>query len=220
MNNDDYAFVSYQTSDKRIAGRIKNILSYCEIPSFLAHEDIEVSREWRDKILEEIGRATLFICLLSKNYKASAWCMQESGIAAFRKDLTIIPFSIDGSIPEGFIRRFQATQISESSLSEKDLLPGLIRHNKKKGIDIIISILGRSGTYRSAESNFKMLLPYLDDLTKEQLEVLLDHILMNKQIHHASLCAKDFIPPILEKHGDLLAPENLNILLDVCKEYE
>jgi hypothetical protein len=48
-----YAFISYQTEDKQIAGRIKSLLETIGVKSFLAHEDIDVSEEWRIKILEE-----------------------------------------------------------------------------------------------------------------------------------------------------------------------
>lgn len=43
-----YAFISYQTADKQIAGRIKELLESIGITSFLAHEDIDVSEEWSD----------------------------------------------------------------------------------------------------------------------------------------------------------------------------
>ena len=44
-----YAFVSYQTDDKVVAGKVKAVLEGLGIPAFLAHEDIGVSEEWRIK---------------------------------------------------------------------------------------------------------------------------------------------------------------------------
>ena len=103
-----YAFISYQTKDKWVAGKLKKILGEYGIDTFLAHEDINVSEEWRVKILEELTKADIFICILSKNFLQSFWCLQESGIAAFRSDLTVIPISIDGTIPVGFIGNIQS----------------------------------------------------------------------------------------------------------------
>jgi TIR domain len=98
-----YAFLSYQTADKKAAGRLKNVFAQVGIKSFLAHEDIAVSQEWRLKILEEIAKVDLFVCLISKSYMKSPWCVQESGVAAFRSGIAIIPLSLDGTTPKGFI---------------------------------------------------------------------------------------------------------------------
>jgi len=77
----------------------------------MAHEDVDVSEEWRLKILKEIGITDLFVSLWSKNYYSSWWCIQKSGIASFRKDLTVIPLSTDGSSPQGFASNIQSTKI-------------------------------------------------------------------------------------------------------------
>jgi hypothetical protein len=76
----------------------------------MAHQHIEVSEEWRLEILKQLAAADLFIAILSANYYASIWCKQESGIAAFR-GMTVIPLSIDDSIPQGFIAHIQSTRI-------------------------------------------------------------------------------------------------------------
>lgn len=55
------AFLSYQTDDKAVAGAIKQLLDLLSAESFLAHEDIEVSAEWRLVIIQELMAADLFI---------------------------------------------------------------------------------------------------------------------------------------------------------------
>ena len=214
-----YIFISYQTADKHVAGEIQNILEAVGIESFLAHEDIEVSVEWRGKILEEIGKANVFISLLSEGYYSSSWCVQESGIAAYRKNMTEIPLSIDGRIPEGFAGNIQSTRIDPEHVSLIDLLPGLIRHDFELGTNLIIEIIGRSGSFRNAEANYSLILPYLENLSEEQIKVLLEKIRANGQIHHAGQCAKEFIPPLLENYGHLLEPEDLKYLKEVCERY-
>lgn len=129
--NDHYAFVSYQNEDRFIAGQIQRILQEVGIRSFLAHEDIEVSEEWRVRILEELAVANMFICILSRNYLKSQWCAQESGIAAFRKDLIVIPLSIDGTVPQAFLGNIQAAKVDPDNLTITSLLPGLLRAPNK-----------------------------------------------------------------------------------------
>src|ERR1700740_414160 len=94
------AFMSYQTEDRHMATAVAQLLMSLGVGCFMAHEHIEVSVQWRDEILRQIGLADLFVPILSQRYYASIWCKQESGIAAFRR-MTIIPLSTDGSIPPG-----------------------------------------------------------------------------------------------------------------------
>jgi hypothetical protein len=198
------AFISYQTSDKLIAGKLKEMLSEWGIDAFLAHEDLEVSVEWQTEILTNIKNSSLFICLLSKNYLNSIFCMQESGMAIIL-DMAIMPLSIDRTTPPGFISKFQSKQITPNSLSIDDILPGIMKWNKEKGINIIIELIGSSGSFRSAEANFKRILPFLDDLENTQAETLFSKIIGNLQVSNASLCASDYIPRMLRKYSGLLS---------------
>ncbi|MFN9108778.1 MAG: toll/interleukin-1 receptor domain-containing protein, partial [Bacteroidota bacterium] len=214
-----YAFVSYQTQDRVIAGKIKALLAKANISAFLAHEDITVSEEWRLKILAEIAIADFFICILSASYYQSPWCLQESGIAAFRSDMIIIPLSIDGTIPQGFIGHVQSTRINPEYVSLNDLIPGIAKRNTPAAIDAIIEIIGTSGSYRGAEANFELILPYSNKMSDAQAIRLLEKVAVNGQVHHAGLCANKYIPPFLEKYGGLIAPDTLKYLQDVCARY-
>ncbi len=214
-----YAFISYQTKDKIIAGRIKDILDGIEIPSFLAHEDINMSEEWRVKILEEIGKTDLFISLWSKSYYESMWCIQESGIASFREGMTIIPLSIDGSVPQGFAGNIQSSKIDPENISISDILPGLVKADFRFGIDLIFNIITNSKSYRSAEANFRMLNPYIPQLSEEQGKRVLEIAIGNNQVHHAGSCATEYLPPLMERYGRYLDPENHQFLSEILARY-
>jgi hypothetical protein len=214
-----YVFISYQTNDKQVAGQLKTMLSKAGIQSFLAHEDIEVSNEWRLKILEEIGKADIFICLLSCNYSSSAWCVQEAGIAAFLKP-TIIPLSIDEkTIPAGFISNIQSVKLNPLFLSLNHLVPGFVQFNLNVGIELIIFIIGKSGSYRSTSENFKMLDQYLDKLTDEQAVTLLEYCKSNQQIYKEGTSAATYIPKLLKHYCHLLSPMTAKFLEKACSLY-
>ena len=106
-----YAFLSYQTAERAIAGRVQALLDGLGVRSFMAHEDIDISEEWRLTILAELQKADLFVPLLSAAYLGSVWCVQESGIAAQRDGLTVIPLSLDGTTPPGFIGHIQSKRV-------------------------------------------------------------------------------------------------------------
>jgi hypothetical protein len=213
------AFLSYQTTDKAVAGEVKKILEGLNIESFLAHEDIEVSAEWRLAIIQELMACDIFVAILSKNYYSSIWCKQESGMAAYR-GIAVVPLSIDGSIPEGFIAHIQSTKIDPKAVKLSDLLPGLVKHSPKLVIDELIKIISGSWDFRGAERNFELLLPYLSKATRKQIVELLNASTKNKQICHASLCATKYLPPLYQSHGKLMQDELRAELADVLKQYE
>lgn len=197
------AFISYQTADKQVAGKLKEILSKYNIDSFLAHEDIDVSEEWQKEIFKYLKKSNIFICILSKNYLESNYCIQESGIAAI-KNMTIISLSLDDTNPPGFISKYQGEKVKFEKLSIEDIIPGLLKYGKNEGIRVIIELLGNSSTFREAEHNFEYILPVLDELTDKQADNLLDKILYNGQIKGAYKCSSDYIPRVLQKYGYLL----------------
>ena len=206
-SNRPYVFISYHNSEKQIAGQVKEVLDGFGIESFLAHDDITVSEEWADKILEEIRKAKLFVCLLSRKYKESAWCMQESGMAALLKSVAILPFSLDGTIPEGCISKYQAVKIRERFF-DKDIVPGLIKYDFNLGIALAIKVISESGSFRGAESNFELIYPYYGRLSLEQGKSLLLASCANSQVHNAALCGRKYLPPILKKYGHLISEDD------------
>jgi hypothetical protein len=213
-----YAFLSYQTADKHVAGEIRALLDELPIKSFLAHEDIEVSEEWRQKILEEIRKADLFIPILSANYYASEWCVQESGMAALM-ELTIIPFSIDGTIPKGFIAHIQSTKVEPGKVALKSVFHGLAKKDVAFVINTILQIIKKSCTFRDAEADFAMILPFLDKATDEQVRTLLQISAENGQVLHARQVAREFLPPLMANHSHLLDPETREEIERVLARY-
>lgn len=216
-----YAFLSYATTDKLVAGAVAKALRALGIRTFLAHDDIEVSHEWRTKLLEELRIVDLFVPLLSSNYFSSVWCVQESGIAAARSDVTIIPLSLDGTIPQGFLAAIQSTKIDPTRyIDPASFLPGLMRRDESFAIDAMINVVAQAGSYRGAEHNFEQLLPHLPKANDGQIVRLLRVSAENDQVHHAGLCAKNYLPPLMKSHGHLLDDETRDKLAGVLKVYE
>ena len=212
-------FISYQTHDKKLAGKIKDLLNPLEIDCFLAHEDIEVSDEWRERILVELHNRDIFICLLSTHYYESPWCVQESGIAAFR-NIAIIPLSLDGSVPRGFIEIKQSVRIPTTYYDLLDLLaPGFVKHDQTWAINMFIEKLRVSETFRQAEANLRRISPYIDKISNEQGVQILRYSIRNDQIHHAFDCATKLLPPFLKKFGDMLDPFDKDFLSEKVEEY-
>ncbi|MET4804424.1 toll/interleukin-1 receptor domain-containing protein [Bradyrhizobium sp. LB11.1] len=212
------AFMSYQTEEREIAAGVAALLGSLGVPAFMAHEHIEVSMQWRDEILRQVGLADLFVPILSQRYYASIWCKQESGIAAFRR-MTIIPLSLDGSIPQGAINHIQSTLLQGGRATYEQILPGLASHDVAFAINAATALIAGSRSFRSAEYHFQLILPYLARATDRQIVELLQIAHHNDQVAHASLCAREYLPPLMRTHGHLLPPEVRGGLEQVLVQY-
>jgi hypothetical protein len=214
-----YAFLSYQTTDKQAAGKLKHVFAQVGIKSFLAHEDITVSEEWRLKIIEEIAKVDIFVCLLSKSYMKSPWCVQESGVAAFRPGIAIIPLSLDGTKPKGFIAHVQSVRVDADEISVDAVLPAFVKHDFPLAIKILTEQLARARSFRSAEDRFGEIFPHIPRMSNPQIRTLMESAAANDQVCHAHLCARQYIPSILKSHGRFLKRENRAFLKQVCAQY-
>ena len=76
------------------------------IQSFIAHQDIEPTKDWDTIIIEQLKSSLLFMAVLTKNFQQSEWCAQETGIALATNSI-ILPVKIDID-PFGFINKKQA----------------------------------------------------------------------------------------------------------------
>jgi hypothetical protein len=177
------------------------------IETFLAHEDIEVSHEWQLHILDEIKTCDLFVAILSANYIRSSYCIQESGIAVFRGDMTIIPLSIDGTVPPGFIGHIQGRRIDPNAVDKNVLLAGIAKRAPEFVVDLLIDRVARSASYRGAEANFQAVLPHLKRATNSQIVRLLTVSAENGEVWDATLCKTKYLPPLFKSHGALLDKE-------------
>ena len=106
------AFVSYSTEDKRLAGKIKEVLVYYGIDVFLAHEDLTPSSEWQTEIIKKVAACDVFMPLHTDNFRLSEWTDQESGMAMMSEKI-IMPIHVTRN-PHGFLRRYQAYSLDSS----------------------------------------------------------------------------------------------------------
>lgn len=213
------AFISYQTADKKLAGEIKEILKAQGIESFLAHEDINVSDEWRAEILSQIRKAKVFVAVITKNYAKSIWCVQESGIAAARKTMVSICLLLDDSTPPGFLGAVQGRRCKNGKVELADMLPGLVKALPTQILDGMIDDIRKAGSFRWAESDYEKVMPYIKKLSSAQAKRLLEVSNENGQVRHASLCIREYIPKVMKMYGHLLDETVRKELDDLIESY-
>ncbi|MBQ6284273.1 MAG: toll/interleukin-1 receptor domain-containing protein [Bacteroidales bacterium] len=99
-------FISHLTKDKVPVSFLKRCLSNYGIDCFVAHEDIEPSKEWIKEIKRALRSADALCAVFSEGFNESKWCDQEVGIALGRR-IPIISIK-KGADPHGFLSEFQA----------------------------------------------------------------------------------------------------------------
>ncbi len=99
-------FLSHLSSDKLAATRLKEELVRLGIAAFVAHEDIEPTKEWQAEIELALRLMDALAALISPDFHNSRWTNQEIGWALGRG---VPVFSIKmGADPSGFIGSAQA----------------------------------------------------------------------------------------------------------------
>jgi hypothetical protein len=206
------AFISYSTRDKLYGAQIKRILEAYAIECFLAHEDLEVSEEWKSRIFEELQRCDIFIPLLSRAFHESDWAPQEVGVVIARQEVAIIPLSIDGTIPFGFISHVQSKRISDEGVTENLIIAPLVRKYPHAVIPGMIQKVSRAGSYRGAEAAMKPLVTLYPILDDDELDALVKASIDNDQVWSASLCNRDYLPKLIEVNKHRIDKEKLKAL--------
>ena len=104
-------FLSYHHLDRDLAGRVARALEREGLRVFRAHDDIEVSAEWRPEIRSHLASSALLLALVTSHYVSAAWPNQEAGYSIGRnKDTAAI--IVDGISVPGVLGDYQGIPFS------------------------------------------------------------------------------------------------------------
>jgi hypothetical protein len=98
-------FLSHLSSFKVTTAKLRISLRKFAISGFVAHEDIEPTKEWQDEIEAALFSMDALVALVTPKFVESKWADQEVGIAIGRGSL-VIPVMRE-VVPHGFIGKFQ-----------------------------------------------------------------------------------------------------------------
>lgn len=195
-------FLSHLSAEKIFVGQIKLVLAKYGIDGFVAHADIEPSREWQTTIELALGTCDALAALLHEGFRESNWTDQEVGYALARR-VKIIPLIFD-VMPYGFMARWQGARcrgmnperiarLLVEALKEDD-------RTREKLWDGVVMALGESESFNAANERGY----FLDDIDTWPSERLdrLEAALKNSQVEGA-WHAKPRVERILKDHGRL-----------------
>ncbi len=155
------AFISHSHRDLSAAKCVKDALDELGVPSFLAHDTIEVGAQWREQILQALKSSDIFVALLSKDFKDSEWCDQEAGIAVARcEDVLIVPFSLDKitNPSYGFLNQFQIKPLLQNPLDA--LLEVIVSRFPGQTVPRLVEAISGADSFDEADKRMKRFVKY------------------------------------------------------------
>jgi len=110
-------FLSHLAEHKVKVHQLRDALRNYGVSAFVAHDDIQPSKEWQNEIELALRSMDSLAALVTPNFVESRWCDQEIGWA-FGRGVPVLPVRLECD-PYGFAGKFQA--ISGSLDSPSDL---------------------------------------------------------------------------------------------------
>lgn len=99
-------FLSHTHPNRHFVGLVKYSLGYFGVSAFVAHDDIEPSKQWRDVIKEALRSCHAFVAFLHPGFHESKWCDQEVGYALATNSV-MIPVRLGEGRRDNFLADFQ-----------------------------------------------------------------------------------------------------------------
>jgi hypothetical protein len=99
-------FFSHLAAQRELVGDVARGLARYGVDAFVAHDDIEPSREWQGVIEAALSDCDAMVVFQHPGFNASRWCDQEVGWAMGRRR-PLIPLFF-GEQPYGFMGKYQS----------------------------------------------------------------------------------------------------------------
>lgn len=169
-------FISHVSKFKVSASNLKIALADYGISGFVAHEDIEPTREWQEEILSALWSMDALCALLTDDFNKSKWCDQEVGFGLGRNVLCIpIRHGID---PYGILGRQQGTSPQKDARKVAKQVFSLLCSNEKTRDKYISDLSSLFLNAPSAELALKWLgvIKQVESLNKVDVNYIRTHI--------------------------------------------
>lgn len=195
-------FISHCVSQKASVAALRDTFDALGITGFVAHEDIEPSREWEREIERALRTAEALLAVISDDFCASRWCDQEVGYALGR-DLPVIPVRFNAT-PHGFIAKIQAISVPGGQLPRVAVpVARLLLLNTPRVMarmsDAVVAAVSDARSFAAAKEAVA-LLEVIPTLDSDQAKALGEAVVTNGQVRDA-FGVPERIAKVLRHHG-------------------
>lgn len=214
MTNSLDVFLSHSHEDRIVARRLADELKKYDFDAFVAHDDIKLGDNWESALFERIKNCDLFIALLSDNFHKAQYTDHEVGIA-FGLGKTILPISIDDTMPYGFLTKYQAKKMSPEIDSNQvsRIFKEFMSKTKTSSVDhdLIYSLI-YAESFIDANHAIKLLSKHTE-FSDEDINIIAQGFIDNDQIRGSY--AADWCVRILKKNWNRIDKKLQGQLKDV-----
>jgi hypothetical protein len=193
-------FLSHLSSFKKTTVQLQQMLRPYGISAFVAHVDIEPTKEWQDEIEASLISMDALAAILMPGFKESNWTDQEIG-AAIGRGILVVPV-IRGLDPYGFISRLQGISTKDKSVAEvaASIYKALMTSPKTRNKMVACLVETTLGAQTSDEAISKLgLLLAVKDLNKSYVEKIRDGSGASTALSATETAPK--LRELLAKHG-------------------
>lgn len=194
-------FISHLSPFKGTAAQLQTALLDFGITAFVAHKDIEPTKEWQDEIEKGLFSMEALAAILTPGFRESNWTDQETGVAIGR-DVLVIPI-MRGIDPYGFIAKYQGLQGTGKTVRQvaDGVFQILANHPKTKPrlAESLVDQILLVGDIMSGLQKLN-LLRRIETLPEQYLEKLRDGLANNQQLS-ASQEMKTVLNDMLRERG-------------------
>ena len=191
-------FLSHKDEYKSQATNLKERLEKYGISCFVAHKDIQPTKEWMQEIENALVSMDVLVALMTEDFHDSDWTDQEIGVAVARHT-PIIPVKI-GKDPYGFIGKYQALSGIWRDIPKMagDVFGIIVNHSatKEKIKKSVIHAFKNSASYEESIFFVTEVLPCFEELEDLYIGEIIAAFSENSQIYDC-FAAKARLPDLL-----------------------
>ena len=173
-----HLFASHQSADKVVVAQLKSALSEFGIETFVAHEDIEVSKQWLRVVEAGLQTCEGLVACIGTQFHSSTWTDQEVGWVVGRR-VPVVSWCLDACDPYGFLGQYQALKPRGKALEgvASDLVDAFLKSTAADRVgNSIVRSLATSTNWADAKKRVRYLqrLPQLSPPQVQDLETALE----------------------------------------------
>lgn len=194
-------FISHLGEDKTRAQKLSSTLRSFGISCFVAHEDIEPTKEWQPEIDKALFSMDALVAILSPNFGLSNWTDHEVGVAIGREKL-VLPL-MNGQNPYGLISKYQGLPALGKKVGEVGrMVFDVLLKNRSSSAQLLSCLVDQfelAEELKSANSKIE-LLEYSESIPTELLGRIKEKTLNTPSFLNDDPLRKR-INSLLSKHG-------------------
>lgn len=194
-------FLSHVSLVKSKMAQLQRSLRRYGISGFVAHEDIEPTKDWQSEIEKALMSMDALVAVLSPGFKESNWTDQEVGVAIGR-DVLVVPIR-KGLDPYGFIAKYQGYLGDGKTIGDvaEGVFKILAANPKTKGKmgDVLVGLFLSAKTEEEA-GHWLDLLKSIPGLPRRHVERLQANAGDNDVLLESDACLSS-LNKLLKEHG-------------------